>query len=173
MEEKTKYIKCVEVEFNSYGKTYLYKCPFENVEIGDFVEVPVTTRTYSNQQGVEEKTKELKRAIVVNVRNYTEKDTPFPFQCMKTITNVTENKLRILRKTNSQEVLEKIDAIKDLDKEVRNYCINKLNYSEDFLKSRVMGKCHVLWHAQKMVLKEKYDIDWLTPAECFPDIIFD
>ena len=173
MKEEVKYIKCVEVEFGGYGKRYSYKCPFENVEIGDTVEVPVTIRVYDKQRGIEETTEELKKAIVVNVRNYTEEDKYFAFQWMKTVTNVIENKLRRLRKTNPQEVLDKIDAIKDLDKEVYDYCINKLNYSEELLKLRPMGTCHLLWGAKKTVLKEKYNIDWLTPAECYPDIIFD
>ena len=168
MEEK---IKCAEVQFYeySYGKTYLYKCPFENVEVGDIVEVPVTINSYNGDK--EEKTEELKRAYVVSVKNYTEKDTPFPFQWMKTIKNVIENKLRRLRKTNPPEVLKKIEAIQDLDNEIDEYCIKK--YGHSLIKNYVMGNCFAIWAAKKKILKEKYNIDWLTPAECYPDIIFD
>jgi hypothetical protein len=35
------------------------------------------------------------------------------------------------------------------------------------------GNCHDLWRAQKRILKEKHGIDWRTPAEMNPDIIFD
>ena len=90
---------------------------------------------------------------------------------MGTVTNVIENKLRRLRKTNSQEVLDKIEAIKDLNKEIDEYCINKYGYS--ILKHPFMGSCYGWWAAKKKILKEKYNIDWLSPAECNPDIHYD
>ncbi len=36
-----------------------------------------------------------------------------------------------------------------------------------------MGYCHVLWGCQKRILKEKYGINWKTPAEMNPDVRFD
>lgn len=36
-----------------------------------------------------------------------------------------------------------------------------------------LGWCHILWHKQKMILKEKHNIDWKTPKEMNPDIMFD
>ena len=36
-----------------------------------------------------------------------------------------------------------------------------------------LGYCHMLWPRQKRILKEKYGINWKTPAEMNPDILFD
>lgn len=36
-----------------------------------------------------------------------------------------------------------------------------------------IGFCHLLWGTQKSILKEKYNIDWKTPSEMNPNIIFD
>lgn len=38
---------------------------------------------------------------------------------------------------------------------------------------RVMGSCYIKWSIKKRLMKEKYDIDWKTPAEEHPDITFD
>lgn len=38
---------------------------------------------------------------------------------------------------------------------------------------RAEGFCHALWGAQKEILRAKYGIDWRTPAEMNPDVIFD
>ena len=35
------------------------------------------------------------------------------------------------------------------------------------------GFCHVVWGTKKGLLKEKYGIDWRTPAELNPQVIFD
>ena len=35
-----------------------------------------------------------------------------------------------------------------------------------------MGSCHIYWARKKKLLKE-LGIDWKTPAECNPHIIFD
>lgn len=36
-----------------------------------------------------------------------------------------------------------------------------------------LGYCHLIWCKRKRILKEKYNIDWKTPAEMNPDVIFD
>ena len=36
-----------------------------------------------------------------------------------------------------------------------------------------LGYCHFVWRYKKRILKEKYGIDWLTPAERNPNIRFD
>jgi hypothetical protein len=38
---------------------------------------------------------------------------------------------------------------------------------------KLLGYCHSLWDEQKRILREKYGIDWKTPAELNPDICFD
>ena len=36
-----------------------------------------------------------------------------------------------------------------------------------------MGYCHKFWDVKKNLLKNKYQIDWYTPSEENPDIIYD
>ena len=36
-----------------------------------------------------------------------------------------------------------------------------------------LGFCHIVWATQKRILKDKYGIDWKTPAEMNPGILFD
>ena len=40
-------------------------------------------------------------------------------------------------------------------------------------KGGYLGFCHEYWAAKKEVLREKYGIDWRSPAERYPHIIFD
>jgi hypothetical protein len=35
------------------------------------------------------------------------------------------------------------------------------------------GKCRAIWETQKEILKEKYNIDWKSPAELNPYARFD
>jgi hypothetical protein len=36
-----------------------------------------------------------------------------------------------------------------------------------------LGYCHVAWAEKKRLLKEKYGIDWQSPAELNPEVCFD
>lgn len=36
-----------------------------------------------------------------------------------------------------------------------------------------MGICHLIWNNQKKILKEKYNIDWQTPQDKYPNAKFD
>lgn len=38
---------------------------------------------------------------------------------------------------------------------------------------RGRGFCHHLWKETKRILREKYNIDWKTPSEMNPEIMFD
>lgn len=40
-------------------------------------------------------------------------------------------------------------------------------------KPRALGFCHVFWKEKKRILKDKYGIDWKTPAERNPDTKYD
>ena len=44
---------------------------------------------------------------------------------------------------------------------------------EDGEKFYAFGRCHTKWAIQKRLLKEKYNIDWESPADKNPDIKFD
>ena len=69
------------------------------------------------------------------------------------------------RRFNAPDTLEKLSYIEqEVDAKV-----------EEILKdeTRKLGFCHLFWETKKRLLKEKYEIDWLNPAECHPDIRFD
>jgi hypothetical protein len=36
----------------------------------------------------------------------------------------------------------------------------------------IMGFCHLFWHTKKRILRERYGVDWRTPAE-LNEIVFD
>ena len=36
-----------------------------------------------------------------------------------------------------------------------------------------LGFCHLFWHTKKRILKEKYGVDWKTPAEENPGVMYD
>ncbi|ANJ66220.1 hypothetical protein A9404_01480 [Halothiobacillus diazotrophicus] len=36
-----------------------------------------------------------------------------------------------------------------------------------------MGYCYPFWSAKKQILKERFGIDWQTPEELNPDVLFD
>ncbi len=75
--------------------------------------------------------------------------------------------------------LEKQD--KDVDKylkEIENEVDEKLIEQgllkiENGKKIPVFGSCHTRWAIEKSILKERYNIDWLTPAERNPHINYD
>jgi hypothetical protein len=56
--------------------------------------------------------------------------------------------------------------LKAVDKEIKN----DPEYQE---RKGKMGACHIYWRLKKEILKERYNIDWKSPADCHPEIIFD
>lgn len=40
-------------------------------------------------------------------------------------------------------------------------------------KGGYLGYCHLYWATKKRILKEKYSIDWKSPAELNPYVIYD
>lgn len=50
---------------------------------------------------------------------------------------------------------------------------------EELIKERLgelydhMGACHAIWYHRKRLLMEKYGIEWFTPVELNPEVIFD
>ena len=93
------------------------------------------------------------------------KQTPF---CKRLAKRIHE-KIILLeygpRRNNAPEIIEKLTKIEE---EVNNRV-------EEILKDvpKLLGYCHTFWETKKRVLKEDYGIEWLTPAECFPDVRFD
>ncbi len=38
---------------------------------------------------------------------------------------------------------------------------------------RYMGRCHLYWSTKREILREKYHMDWKSPAQMNPGILFD
>ena len=159
MENNEKAVKCVNVRFENGWNVYTYKCPFEYVDPGDIVQVLINT-----PDG-----RKVEKATVVSINYYTKATSPYPLEKMKKINGIVGN-VNGFKDLNSKEILIKISKIKTLEKEIEKYCLEKFNID---IRMPMMGNCHVYWGAKKKILKEKYNIDWLTPSECNPYIIFD
>lgn len=68
--------------------------------------------------------------------------------------------------TNQLSEIEFVEKISGEEK--KNYIVEKARREMNML-----GSCHGIWATQKRILKERYNIDWLTPAEEHPEITFD
>lgn len=58
-----------------------------------------------------------------------------------------------------------LDIKEQLDIEIKKEIGDKLDYG--------LGYCHLYWETKKRILKEKYNIEWLSPAELNPMVCFD
>lgn len=71
----------------------------------------------------------------------------------------------MIRDLNSEETLRKIAEIEDdVTKKVDEILKNE---------KRQLGFCHIYWSTKKRILLEDYGIEWITPSESNPDIMFD
>ena len=65
-------------------------------------------------------------------------------------------------------------ALNEIEDEVDKELIDRgLLKIENGKKIFGLGVCHARWAIQKRLLKERYNIDWKTPAEEHPEINFD
>jgi hypothetical protein len=48
-----------------------------------------------------------------------------------------------------------------------------LRASEEVGQPYEMGTCHLIWRRKKQILKEEFGIDWYSPREMNPRVIFD
>ena len=50
----------------------------------------------------------------------------------------------------------------------------KMNLDEvHYALGHHLGFCHIVWRMQKKVLKRDYSINWKSPSELNPDVMFD
>lgn len=68
------------------------------------------------------------------------------------------------------DLVEDSEEYKKIEEELEKK-INILTKVNDNQKG--LGYCHIYWEYKKMILKRDYNIDWKSPAELNPDIIFD
>ena len=64
--------------------------------------------------------------------------------------------------------VEQTQEYKKIEKELEALINERLKNAH-----RGLGFCHIYWSAKKSILKEKYNIDWRSPAELNPAILFD
>lgn len=79
--------------------------------------------------------------------------------------------------------LEKAKDSSDFKKYLEECIGKKIDFNDDQLITKLvekymevppyMGYCHLLWAAKKEILKKDYNIDWYTPAEENPAILYD
>lgn len=174
----------IKFDNSKYDKTYYYLAKQSHKVLpGDFVEVRNLNNSFYN--------KETSVAEVLFKTIYTKENAPFPVEKTKTIIRVLRNlNRRGLRDLNSYDTLEKISQIEDLENEIKEYVVrkilgkSKLNYKNDPCydeeKKSIekefkmgLGFCHIYWSYKKDFLKEDYGIDWLSPSECNPHVLFD
>ena len=68
----------------------------------------------------------------------------------------------------NKEELGKNDSIEEQVDVVVNKYMNDKKIFED-----IPGYNTIFWNLKKKIFKEKYNIDWQTPEELEPDVIFD
>lgn len=56
-------------------------------------------------------------------------------------------------------------------KSAEHQAIEELRQEE--FNNQVWGYCRVVWDRQQHILKEKHGIDWKTPVELNPNILYD
>ena len=69
-----------------------------------------------------------------------------------------------------------MDYITDEVEKTSEYLAIKEELDNEIEKLIIPGKtgqCHEIWEYKKHLLKEKYNIDWKSPEELNPDVIFD
>lgn len=66
-----------------------------------------------------------------------------------------------------EDTKEYKEIVNELEKKIDSM-MTLLNVSRD-----VAGACHIYWNIKKNILKEDYNMEWKSPSELNPDIIFD
>ena len=55
----------------------------------------------------------------------------------------------------------------EIEEEVEKKVVKKIG------EGGYLGYCHSYWAEKKRILKEDYGIDWKTPGELNPEVLFD
>ena len=67
--------------------------------------------------------------------------------------------------------IENTDEFKKIEKELNEKI--ELFLNTQHISKETLGYCHAYWEVKKMLLKKYYNIDWKTPEELNPEVIFD
>jgi len=63
--------------------------------------------------------------------------------------------------------VEKTSKYKKIVKEVEEKVVAEIG------EGGYLGYCHRFWEAKQRILKEEYNMDWKTPAQLNPNVLFD
>lgn len=97
------------------------------------------------------------------------------------------NEIPDIDKQATEEVvkqdIKKAKDSSDFREYLEGYIGEKIDFDNDQLVNNLvenymkvppyMGYCHLLWSAKKDILKKKYNIDWYTPSEENPYVLYD
>ena len=68
--------------------------------------------------------------------------------------------------------IENKEEYKQIEEELHKKIKNKLELN-GYDNEKELGFCHIYWGFKKEILKTDYNIDWKSPQELNPEIIFD
>lgn len=69
------------------------------------------------------------------------------------------------------DAIENTDKFKNIEKELNEKI--EIFLKANHISQETLGYCHAYWETKKALLKKYYNIDWKTPEELNPEIIFD
>lgn len=67
--------------------------------------------------------------------------------------------------------IENTKEFKEIENELEKKIETFLNANH--ISKNTLGYCHAYWETKKMILKKCYNIEWKSPEELNPTIIFD
>ena len=76
--------------------------------------------------------------------------------------------MKFIKKMKEKKYLKQIEP--EVDKELINMGLLKI---ENGKKNYAFGSVNVMWEIQKRLMKERFNIDWQSPQDKNPDILFD
>ena len=76
--------------------------------------------------------------------------------------------MKFIKKMKEKKYLKQIEP--EVDKELINMGLLKI---ENGKKNYAFGSVNVMWEIQKRLMKERINIDWQSPQDKNPDILFD
>ena len=84
-------------------------------------------------------------------------------------------KIDKIENTEEYKQIEKELKLKELygiEKELNNKIELELEL-KGYKNKQALGFCHIYWELKKEILKTDYNIDWKSPQDLNPEIIFD
>ncbi len=68
--------------------------------------------------------------------------------------------------------IENTEEYKQIEKELNKKIELELEL-KGYKNKQALGFCHIYWELKKEILKTDYNIDWKSPQDLNPEIIFD